>query len=128
MNQNIKKQPPYWMAAFNVGIFLSSQPVTRQLFSAPLSLTSVFGMGTGGPSTSSTPTIVSLSATSLFYHTQAKKSSILQLKTTAKKSCNFIVQESSSLSNSLPFERRLLTVPSGILSICFISFTENCSM
>ena len=40
-----------------VGIFLFSQAVTSQLSSALLSLTSVFGMGTGGPSASSTPTI-----------------------------------------------------------------------
>ena len=41
-----------------VGISLSSRAVTSQVFSAPLSLTSVFGMGTGGPSASSTPTIL----------------------------------------------------------------------
>ena len=40
-----------------VGIFLFSQAVTSQLSSALLSLTSVFGMGTGGPSASSTPTL-----------------------------------------------------------------------
>ena len=43
---------------FDVGISLSFQAVTSQVFSAPLSLTSVFGMGTGGPSASSTPTIL----------------------------------------------------------------------
>ena len=41
-----------------VGISLSFQAVTSQVFSAPLSLTSVFGMGTGGPSASLTPTIL----------------------------------------------------------------------
>ena len=41
-----------------VGISLSFRAVTSQVFSAPLSLTSVFGMGTGGPSASSTPTIL----------------------------------------------------------------------
>ena len=41
-----------------VGIFLFSQAVTSQLSSALLSLTSVFGMGTGGPSASSTPTFL----------------------------------------------------------------------
>ena len=51
-----------------VGISLSSQAVTSQVFSAPLSLTSVFGMGTGGPSASSTPTILLyLKAFQLFY-------------------------------------------------------------
>ena len=39
-----------------VGIFLFFRVVTNKVSSAPLSLTSVFGMGTGGPSTSSTPT------------------------------------------------------------------------
>ena len=36
--------------------YLFSRPVTRQLSSAQMSLTSVFGMGTGGPSSQSTPT------------------------------------------------------------------------
>ena len=34
----------------NVGIDLSSQAAARQVFSALKSLTTVFGMGTGGPS------------------------------------------------------------------------------
>ena len=36
--------------------YLSSQAVARQVLSAQMSLTSVFGMGTGGPSPQSTPT------------------------------------------------------------------------
>ena len=48
---------PVWVYAY-VGISLFFQAVTSQVFSAPLSLTSVFGMGTGGPSASSTPTYV----------------------------------------------------------------------
>ena len=40
----------------SVGISLFSRAVASQVSSAPLSLTSVFGMGTGGPSVSSTPT------------------------------------------------------------------------
>ncbi len=40
-----------------VGAFLSSQAAARQVFSALVSLTSVFGMGTGGPSPQSTPTV-----------------------------------------------------------------------
>ena len=36
--------------------YLFSRPVARQLSSAKVSLTSVFGMGTGGPSLQSTPT------------------------------------------------------------------------
>ena len=34
----------------DVGTDLSSRSVSRQVFSALVSLTSVFGMGTGGPS------------------------------------------------------------------------------
>ena len=43
-----------------VGISLFSHLVAKALSSAPLSLTSVFGMGTGGPSASSTLTIVNV--------------------------------------------------------------------
>ena len=42
--------------ALCVGDYLSSRSVTRQVFSARVSLTSVFGMGTGGPSPLKTPT------------------------------------------------------------------------
>ena len=41
----------------HVRLDLSSRTVTRQVLSALCSLTSVFGMGTGGPSWQSTPTI-----------------------------------------------------------------------
>ena len=44
-----------------VGIFLSSRAVASQVFSALMSLTSVFGMGTGGPSSLLIPTFVPLS-------------------------------------------------------------------
>ena len=44
--------------SLSVGIYLSSQAAARQVFSAQVSLTSVFGMGTGGPLPQSTPTIV----------------------------------------------------------------------
>src|SRR5699024_10642914 len=40
--------------------YLFSRPVSRQVSSAQVSLTSVFGMGTGGPSPQSTPTYFSL--------------------------------------------------------------------
>ena len=39
-----------------VGVYLSSRTVSGQVFSARQSLTSVFGMGTGGPSAYFTPT------------------------------------------------------------------------
>ena len=57
--KNRKRKNPSESDGFHyVGISLSFQAVTSQVFSAPLSLTSVFGMGTGGPSASSTPTIL----------------------------------------------------------------------
>ena len=46
--KSIKKRPPYWVDTLYVGISLFFRAVTSQVFSAPLSLTSVFGMGTGG--------------------------------------------------------------------------------
>ena len=52
-----KKQPSYWTTALCVGENLFFRAVTSQVSSAPASLTSVFGMGTGGPSRQSTPTI-----------------------------------------------------------------------
>ena len=41
---------------FYVGVDLSSRLVAKQVLSAQVSLTSVFGMGTGGPSPLKTPT------------------------------------------------------------------------
>ena len=43
--------------AYRCWRYLFSRPVARQLSSAVMSLTSVFGMGTGGPSCQSTPTM-----------------------------------------------------------------------
>ena len=54
IDTSIEKSP-----LFRVGLcwrYLSSRAVTRQVLSAQMSLTSVFGMGTGGPSPQSTPT------------------------------------------------------------------------
>ncbi len=45
---------------YGVSIDLSSRAVASQVFSAPVSLTSVFGMGTGGPSPLMTLTILLL--------------------------------------------------------------------
>ena len=56
--KNRKRKNPSESDGFHyVGISLFFRAVTSQVFSAPLSLTSVFGMGTGGPSASSTPTV-----------------------------------------------------------------------
>ena len=41
---------------FSVGIYLSFRAVASQVFSAQVSLTAMFGMGTGGPSLQSAPT------------------------------------------------------------------------
>ena len=45
------------LEAVCVGVELSFQSVARQVLSPLVSLTSVFGMGTGGPSPLKTPTI-----------------------------------------------------------------------
>ena len=53
-----KKPPRFTPQGFRLreaGIYLFSQAVSSQLSSAQVSLTSVFGMGTGGASPSSTP-------------------------------------------------------------------------
>ena len=51
-----KKNPSHkrWVLCWH---YLSSRAVTRQVLSTRMSLTSVFGMGTGGPSLLSIPTI-----------------------------------------------------------------------
>ena len=57
MMRYIRKKTAASAAVFCVGIDLSSRSVSRQVLSALVSLTSVFGMGTGGPSPLKTPTI-----------------------------------------------------------------------
>ena len=52
-----KKSPSVRMRIFLCWRYLFSRPVTRQVSSAKVCLTSVFGMGTGGPTPQSTPTI-----------------------------------------------------------------------
>ena len=54
-----QKQGPHayaWGPCFCVGTYLSSRAASSQVLSAPVSLTAVFGMGTGVPSPSSAPT------------------------------------------------------------------------
>ena len=46
-----------WTVILMCRHYLSSQAVASQVFSAQVSLTAVFGMGTGGPSLQSAPTI-----------------------------------------------------------------------
>ena len=75
-----KSQPPYWADWLGVSVYLFSRIVTNQVSSAQVSLTSVFGMGTGGPSPSSTLTIlfhrpVSVT-TSIYYHIVLRLSSV----------------------------------------------------
>ena len=52
-----KRKPHYIRSEVKCLRYLSSQAVARQVLSAYMSLTSVFGMGTGGPSWQSTQTI-----------------------------------------------------------------------
>ena len=49
------------LCLLDVGTYLSSRAVARQVLSTQVSLTTVFGMGTGGPSPPSAPTERSLS-------------------------------------------------------------------
>ena len=49
------------LCLLSVGTYLSSRAVARQVLSTQVSLTTVFGMGTGGPSPPSAPTERSLS-------------------------------------------------------------------
>ena len=56
----IKKLHPFGWSSL-CWRYLSSRPVTRQVLSAKVCLTSVFGMGTGGPTPQSTPTSFLLS-------------------------------------------------------------------
>ena len=52
--------------------YLSSRQVTLQVLSAQMSLTSVFGMGTGGPSSQSIPTILDGCYTIIYVKTLAQ--------------------------------------------------------
>ena len=52
-----RKKRPAFTGRFCVGIALFSQAASRQVSSALRSLTSVFGMGTGGSYAPSTPTV-----------------------------------------------------------------------
>ena len=51
------KKPHQNDTVFKCWHYLSSRAVTRQVLSTQMSLTSVFGMGTGGPSSQSIPTL-----------------------------------------------------------------------
>ena len=58
LRRNIETQQVWnLLCLLSVGTYLSSRVVARQVFSTQTSLTSVFGMGTGGPSPPSAPTI-----------------------------------------------------------------------
>ena len=54
---SVKKEACNFLPTKDVGIELSSRTVSRKVLSPLQSLTSVFGMGTGGPSAFVTPTI-----------------------------------------------------------------------
>ena len=55
-NYILSKRKPHTFVCGICWRYLSSRAVARQVLSAQMSLTSVFGMGTGGPSLQSTPT------------------------------------------------------------------------
>ena len=55
MSYKLKNHPVGMV--FGVGIDLFSQAASHQVSSARMSLTTVFGMGTGGPSSLMTPTL-----------------------------------------------------------------------
>ena len=66
--KGIKKSPAYWRDFLSLcWHYLSSRQVTLQVLSAQMSLTSVFGMGTGGPSSQSIPTMSDEVSPILFY-------------------------------------------------------------
>ncbi len=72
-----KKSTAYWLCPLHcVGAFLFSRAASSQVFSAQVSLTAVFGMGTGVPSPPSTPTVVLFRGRVILYHTVFKKSSL----------------------------------------------------
>ena len=56
LNADTKKELTLYFYKISPNELLISHLVAKALSSAPQSLTSVFGMGTGGPSASSTPT------------------------------------------------------------------------
>ena len=67
---------------FRVGIELSSRAVSRKVFSPLQSLTSVFGMGTGGPSAFVTPTLQELPSLNIEQHMSEKDlSSVVSVPT-----------------------------------------------
>ena len=61
-----QKKAPIFRSRLMCWRYLSSRAVTSQVLSAQMSLTSVFGMGTGGPSSQSTPTMEELWILRLF--------------------------------------------------------------
>ena len=69
---SIKKTTTLSDDRFGVGVDLSFRAASRQVFSARMSLTTVFGMGTGGPFSQSTPTMQkSYKNPSLYFTSQA---------------------------------------------------------
>ena len=63
---NTKKERRFLFVLFCVGIALFSRAASSQVFSALMSLTSVFGMGTGGPSPPLAPTFLLRFSPSLY--------------------------------------------------------------
>ena len=79
-----KKSACRWQADFLCWRYLSSRAVTRKVLSAKVSLTSVFGMGTGRPSPQSTPTASSSRQISYPSLRRKRQSSVIPLSLLSK--------------------------------------------
>ena len=103
-----------------VGEYLSSRSVATQVFSARQSLTSVFGMGTGGPSALITPTYRSVFSTvlSISYFKAFVKSKFALVLAPLDSTYSGTTRKSCSERDQLPFIQGFLYVsfnaPSGI--------------
>ena len=76
LNWNEKRDQRMLVSFLCVGKYLSYRAVASQVLSARQSLTSVFGMGTGGPSALNLPTVCELNYVS-YAHWKPNKRSIL---------------------------------------------------
>ena len=101
-----KKSLADWRGFFSLcWHYLSSRQVTLQVLSAQMSLTSVFGMGTGGPSSQSIPTMSDGFAPSLL--------------------CQNLSQVLTALSLALGDPYRIRTDVKGVRGLCLNHLTNG---
>ena len=105
MPRHMKKPPRESEAVFLCWHYLSSRQVTLQVLSAQTSLTSVFGMGTGGPSSQSIPTMSDGFAPSLL--------------------CQNLSQVLTALSLALGDPYRIRTDVKGVRGLCLNHLTNG---